>query len=252
MPGLCAFVLAISVLLFLPAGPLQASDFRVNPTQVFLTAKSSSALLALRNTSTESVRFQVDTFAWEQSPEGEMVLSPTEEIVAFPVLVTVAPGTQRNIRIGRITGIGDMEKTYRVFIEELPPQSKGQTGGKSQIQVLTKMGVPVFLPPQKPKVEARFEELAARQGMLTFKLRNLGTSHFIPQKVSVKGLGEKGETLFVAQPDGWYILAGGHRVFRLELPKQDCGKARSVTIEAKVAEAILKESLAMAPGLCAE
>ncbi len=224
----------------------------MNPVHVFLTPKSSSALLALRNISARTLRFQVNAFAWEQSAEGEMVLSPTEDILVFPALVALAPGTQRNIRIGRVTGIGDMEKTYRVFIEELPSQSKEETEGQSQIQLLTKIGVPVFLSPQKPKLEGRLEVLAVRQGMLTFQLRNIGTSHFTPQKVSVKGLGEKGETLFVAQPEAWYILAGGHRVFRLELPKQECGKARSVTIEAKVAETILKESLAMTPGLCAE
>jgi fimbrial chaperone protein len=249
---LCALVWAIGLLLFLPAASLRASDFHVNPVHVFLTAKSSSALLALRNTSAENLRFQVNAFAWEQSPEGEMMLSPTEDIIVFPALAAVAAGTRRNIRIGRVTSIGDMEKTYRVFIEELPSQKKEETERQSQVQLLTKMGVPVFLSPHKPKLEGRLEELAVRRGMLTFKLRNTGNTHFIPQGISVKALGEKGETVFVIEPTGWYILAAGYRAFQLELPKQQCGKARSVTIVAKVAKIILNESLAMEPGWCTE
>ncbi len=241
------------ITVFLLAGTtLWAANFQVNPVNISLTARTSSALLALRNTSSESLRFQVSTYAWDQSPQGEVLLSPTEDIVAFPGLVTLPPGEERKIRIGRITGISAVEKSYRIFIEELPPRNDRDKDDKTQIQFRTKMGVPVFLQPQKQIVEARLEETAVRKGFLTFKLRNTGNTHFVTKEINVKGLGPQSETLFVQQPKAWYILAGGYRAYQIELPKQDCGKSLSVAVEAMIGATILKENLPMAPGFCAE
>lgn len=244
--------IAILAFAFFQAGASWASDFLVNPIHVFLTARTSSALLTLRNTSAETLRFQVSAFAWDQSPQGEVLLSPTEDIVVFPGLVNIPAGAERKLRIGRIAAVEAIEKTYRIFIDELPPQIDRPADVKPQIQFLTQMGVPVFLQPQKQTIAARFEDTALRKGLLTFKLRNSGNSHFVPKAISVKGLGSHGETVFVQQPKGWYILAGGYRAYQIELPKQDCGKSQSVAVEAMIGATILKENLPIAPGFCAE
>jgi len=64
------------------AGAAAAATFTVDPTQIFLSGRSGSVLLTLRNESNETLQFQLSVFAWTQSPSGEMQLEPTEARVA--------------------------------------------------------------------------------------------------------------------------------------------------------------------------
>src|SRR6266540_6776873 len=82
------------------AGPrlAGASSFAVNPTQIQLSAKVSSALLTVKNESDDSLRFQITAFAWAQNAKGEMQLTPTEDVVFFPALLTLAGKQERKIR----------------------------------------------------------------------------------------------------------------------------------------------------------
>ena len=57
-----------------------ASAFNVSPTRLTLSADSSSAVLTLANDSTHPIRFQLSAFAWDQTEEGQMRLSETQEI----------------------------------------------------------------------------------------------------------------------------------------------------------------------------
>src|SRR4029453_2560001 len=100
-------------------GSAFASSFSVNPTQIYLTSKSKSAILTLRNESDETLRFQLTVFAWDQSAQGEMKLQPTSDIVFFPTLLTLGPKESRNVRVGAATPFDAVEKTYRIFVEEL-------------------------------------------------------------------------------------------------------------------------------------
>ena len=106
-----AVVFAVSLLGGPLARPAAASNFNVNPTQVFLSSKATSALVTVRNDSTDQLRFQLSVFAWDQSPSGELVLTPTDDIVFFPSLLTLGPNEERRVRVGRVTAPGEKEKT---------------------------------------------------------------------------------------------------------------------------------------------
>ena len=93
---LAAFVAAIGT------GSADAATFSVNPTQIFLTGKSGSALLTLRNDSSELLRFQLSAFSWQQSASGELQLGPTKDVVFFPALLSLKPGEERRVRIGSL------------------------------------------------------------------------------------------------------------------------------------------------------
>ena len=83
--------------------PAGAATLTVTPTHVLFSPKTRSALVTLHNQGSEVLRRQLSMFAWDQSPQGEMQITPSEDVVFFPTLLTLAPGDIRHIRIGPAT-----------------------------------------------------------------------------------------------------------------------------------------------------
>src|SRR5512135_2952596 len=132
---------ALSSLLFVGCvfglhGQADAGSFTVNPISIVLSGKEQSALLTLKSQTKEEVRFKVQVQAWAQSPKGEMELKDTKDIVVFPGLLTLAPSEERKLRIGSTVPAGAVERSYRVFVEELPSLRAAQTAKKSEVKVL--------------------------------------------------------------------------------------------------------------------
>jgi fimbrial chaperone protein len=199
------------------AGSAEAASFSVNPTQVYLSAKVTSALVTIRNDSTEALRFQLSVVAWNQTTDGEMQLAPTQDLVLFPQLLRLGPGEERRVRVGTTQAPGTIERTFRLFVEELPP-SEGETK-PGTVRVLTKMGIPVFLRSAEAPAAAELTGLAVNGGRLAFTIANKGTTHFVPNRILVRALGAGGEVVGEQDQKAWYILARSERVFDVELPK---------------------------------
>jgi fimbrial chaperone protein len=231
----------------------RASAFNVNPVQVFLTSSASSALLTVTNESPETLSFQITVFAWSQSEKGQMELNPTKDIVFFPALLTLAPKEEKKVRVGATAAVGAVEKSYRIFFEELPPLEKAKEGPprSAQVQVLTKMGIPIFLQPAKPTLSGTIEGVAVKQGTLSFRVVNTGSAHFTIQAVRVKGLGEGGRQVLERQAEGWYVLAAGARVYEMPIPKEDCPQVKRVAIEAQTEREVFKAVADVPSGACA-
>ena len=175
-------------------GPAWAANFSINPNRLLFSPKTRSALLTLPNQNPEALRFQLSMFASDQSPTGEMQLTPTADLVVFPTLLTLAPGESRHIRVGPATPFAATEKTYRIFVEELPPLETPE-GGPTGVRVLTRMGIPIFLQPTKVVQQGHIEGMAVRQGKLSFQVKNTGNVHLMEQQVRVKGFGQAGDKL---------------------------------------------------------
>ena len=219
------------------ASRAEASSFTVNPITVTLSGKDKSALLALQSQTSEEIRFKVLVQEWGQSPQGEMQLKDTKDIVVFPGLLTLAPKEERKLRIGSTVPAGATERSYRVFVEELPPLRAPQTASKSEVKVLTKMGVPIFVQPAKPMAAGTVEGMGLAKKKLAFTVKNTGNVHFLLQSVRVKALDSKGAAVFEKDVEGWYVLTGGTRVWEVEIPKDACAKAKAITVSAESAEA---------------
>lgn len=238
-------VLAVSAAAVAPAA---ASSFTVTPTRILLSSKSPSALLALRNESEETLRFQLTVFAWDQNAQGEMQLHPTEDIVFFPPLLSLAPKESRNVRVGAATPFDVIEKTYRIFVEELPPQSTG--AAQSAIRVLTRMGVPIFLQPSKAQAQANLRDLALKDGVFRFNVGNTGNVHYVLERVRVRGTNRSGAVVIDEQADGWYILAGGLRSYELKLRSPECSMVTALAIDVSVGGSVLTQRFETPPAAC--
>jgi hypothetical protein len=83
-----------------------------------------------------------------------------------------------------------------------------------------------------------------------FEIKNLGNVHFFPRTVRVKGGGSQGETFLERELQSWYILAGGKRQYRVEIPRADCEKIQSLTIEVELEDKTLQEKFPLPPQAC--
>jgi fimbrial chaperone protein len=227
-----------------------ASSYRVTPVQALLSHESGSALLTLKNESGETLRFQITAVTWSQSSKGQMQLSPTRDILLFPTVLSVAAGEERKVRVASSVPFGNVERTYRIFFEELPPLEKPESA-RPEVRILTRTGIPVFLAPEKPSSDPRLEFAPVRGGVLSFSVRNGGNVHFTLQGVLIKGLGQDGEAAFERRAEGWYVLAGGSRDYEIEIPREQCGKLKNIYVEAQIDRKILSEKLEISSAACA-
>lgn len=227
------------------AGVASAATFTVDPTQIFLSGRTGSVLLTLRNDSSETLQFQLSVFAWQQSASGQMELEPTEDIVFFPTLLTLKAKETRRVRVASATPQDAREKTYRVFVEELPPTGASTSG----VRVLTKMGIPIFVRPAKEVATATLNDLRQQDGALRFTLGNAGTVHVVPQSITVRGL-TGSNAAFTRELEGWYVLAGGRREFDLALPEDVCAQVTSIVVDVLFASGKLQERLQTPGGAC--
>jgi fimbrial chaperone protein len=248
MQTLRTLVVVTAIAALLVGASASAATFSVNPTQIYLSGRTTSALLTLRNDSAETLRFQLSAFAWSQSATGEILLEPTTDVVFFPALLTLKQGEERRIRVGSTVSPGATEKTYRIFVEELPAAGDATAG--AAVRVLTKMGIPIFVRPAKEASTAALTELGVRDKALHFTLLNTGTVHFVPQAINLRGLAADGQSVFEQQLASWYVLSGGRRDFDVAVSSPDCARATSVLVEVLLGSSSLKESLQTPGGAC--
>ena len=242
-------LIAIAVLVFglsLPELGL-GSSFEVSPIRLSFQPTESSALMTVRNEGDEKLRLQISVMAWDQRKDGEMVLTPTNEIIYYPTLLTVDPGAQRNLRVGTKGNAVAKEQSYRIFVEELPSNVRLQVSG---VRIVTKMSIPIFIKPAKSEMRNVIDRIALRGSDVTFDVKNLGNVHIQPREVRVKGTSADGNVQIERKIPGWYILAGGLREYRIEMPKRGCDKIKDLFIEVDMDPQPLKEIYSVPAGAC--
>ena len=69
-----------------------------------------------------------------------------------------------------------------------------------------------------------------KKGNLSFQVTNEGSVRFLVHDVKVRGVGPENATLFERQAEGWYVLAGTHRDYEIELPADVCPSLRHIEI----------------------
>ena len=217
------------------AGLAQAATFSVTPTRIVLAPTATSAVVALSNSSNVPMRFQLSAFAWDQTEGGQVVLLDTKDVVVYPSLVTVAPGESRRIRVAVSAPAAVIERSYRLFVEELPNHADAPSP-QMGVSVRTKMGIPIFVtgPKQTPRVAVTSLELV--DGALVVRVSNDGTAHTVLDQIRVRGESPSGEELFTRTVNGWYLLAGRGQVFSIAIPSADCAAAAAFTVIAESAD----------------
>ena len=223
-------------------GGLARADFTIIPTTVTLTAQKTTELVTIHNTGARQTRLQATAYDWAQKPDGRFILTPTDDVVLYPPLITVEPGQDRIVRIGAGVPIGAAERVFRLVIEELPappePRTQGQTGVQSKVLVLTRMSMPVFLLPPAIETGSDLGAAAIQNGRLTFRIKNDGNTHLVAPEAKIEGFGPGDKTVFktTATQGNGYVLAGRYTDYAVEISGAQCRHLSKIAIEASVLE----------------
>jgi fimbrial chaperone protein len=233
---LLSFAVCILGLLSWAAEDAKASAFTVTPVRILLGPGTTSALLTVRNDSTEPIRFQISLRSWNQAPDGDMQLSDTKDLVFFPAMMVLQPAEERKVRVGSaFRAAVTTERSYRIFFEELPPPqvvpTDTATAGGAQVRVLTKMGIPIFVQPRTPLIKGDLTNAGIANGTVSFDVQNVGNSFFVVNGATATGLSKTGATTFTKQQDGWYVLAGGTRHFQIAIPAEACASTDRIRVD---------------------
>jgi len=241
------FVMAFLVTLGVVA-VARATTIAIEPTRLHFSSKTHSQSLSLRNSGREKSRFQVSAFTWQQSPTGEMQLTPTEDILFFPSLLEIAPGETRRVRVATDLPAATIEKSYRLFVDELPPSNANTTGA---IRVLTRFGIPVFLQPDAPKAAPALS-VDLKGGHLLVSLENRGNSYMFAQSVRVVGRDASGVVKLEKDLPGWYVLAHGRRAYDVALDESVCATLSTLSVSSKTENGNVHADRPVLTGACAK
>src|SRR3972149_1429760 len=116
-------IIRISILygvLLFASFPALAGDFQVSPITLELGRGTNSGVFTVINEGQEKINFQIAVSEWTQDSTGKDVYSETTDIIFFLKIMTLEVGEQRVIRVGLKGPWGREEKTYRIFIEQIP------------------------------------------------------------------------------------------------------------------------------------
>jgi fimbrial chaperone protein len=215
---------------FLPAYAL-AGSFKVVPIKLFLDARTKTSVLKVTNDGTEKVTVQLDAKEWSQDEVGKDRYEETKDIIFFPKIADIEKGEERIIRVGyRGKKTAATERTYRLFVQELPVAKPGEM----VLKLALRFGIPIFIKPLKEASERAIEKVELKEGRVLVTVKNNGNNHFVVSKIKAVGLDGSGGEVFSRDTGGWYVLAGVSKRYAVDIPEQECLKASVINVAVEV------------------
>jgi len=235
-----------------PAGALELS---VSPIQVHLTPTQKSALIRLGNPNAEAITVQATVFAWSQDEHGTDRLTPTSDLLAFPQMLLIKSGVERNVRVGTTNPDRSVERTFRILLEPVLTPKGAHADPTDNLRaaaatIITRSSVPIFVYPTKGvpaplRVAGRIE-----QGAFLLQTTNPGTIHVSPPALTIKGYTAGSEFLFEHETHAWYVLAGGTRTDRFPLPAAHCARLHRLVVEVRSGQQTETVTVPVLPESC--
>jgi fimbrial chaperone protein len=231
-------------------GPLgaRAGQLEIQPVLVTLSPGERSALVTVRNGGSEPVRYEVSAMTWTQDARGESRYEPSDALTVYPPLFRLAPGERRRVRVGAAALPADREASYRLFVQELPPERK--VAGRPRVSVLTRFALPVFVAPPARAPRLELAALQVARGRAAFDLLAPGNVHVRPSALRLLLEAEGGAAVHERAIDTWYVLAGGRRAHDLALPREACARAARIRVEVTTPAGPVSAAAAVPPGAC--
>jgi fimbrial chaperone protein len=180
-----------------------AATLQVGPALIEVLAPGAASTLTLRNNGERPINVQVRVFRWS-AENGEERLEPTDEVIASPPAVALAPKVDyiaRVVRVSKRPVVG--EEAYRLLVDELPDveQSKAAT-----IKILVRHSIPVFFAAPERRASSVAWSVRKRGNQLVVSAQNSGEARLRVSALSIRDSG--GRTVSFGNGLVGYVLGG--------------------------------------------
>ena len=220
-------VAAASICTVVPATCI-AGVFSISPIRLDLDRQNKTDSITVSNDEPErKMEMQLKLVEWTQDSKGNDVYVDSNDLVFFPRIFSIDKQDQRVVRVGLKVPSATNEKSYRLFIEELPPQAEPGKKG-AQVLFVLRFGVPVFVRPDKEQLSGSIEAIEATPTAALIMVRNTGNQNFQIQSLNVSA-----GTAYTKEIVGGYVLAGASKQITAQIPADTCKKLDKVQIVMK-------------------
>jgi fimbrial chaperone protein len=217
------------------APPAGAGEFTINPIRMELGGQAKTGAFVIRNDGKQQLSFQLRGMSWTQDAAGQDQYEEASDLVFFPRILVVDSEKEAVVRVGVRQTVVPVEKTYRLFIEELPqPAAAAASAPKgAALTVLIRFGAPIFVKPVHPQDKLEIEHFELAGGTVRLTLRNSGNQHQLVEGINLKGFGAGAESLYATTLADRYLLAGTVKQYTAAIPKATCETLSSLVAEIK-------------------
>ncbi|MEI9429833.1 fimbrial biogenesis chaperone [Mesorhizobium sp. Cs1299R1N3] len=178
--------LALAAALLLGSWPARADALQVQPALVDVVAPQAASTITLHNAGSTPSTIQIRVFRWSQS-NGDESLTPTEDVVASPPAITLAPGVDYVVRIVRVTKQPVVaEEAYRLLVDELPDAGPARSG---TVKLLVRHSIPVFFGSPQRGQPAVDWTVSKQNGRVLVSAHNLGKKRLRISALSLRDAG---------------------------------------------------------------
>lgn len=227
--------------------PAEAGNWRVAPIRLNFDTTTRSDVVTITNDSEETLTLEVSAMQWTQNQDGQDIYLPATDLIFFPKQLVIKPNNERVVRTGIKLPAVNREKTYRLFIKEVPDRSQSP---QNTVAIAIQFGVPVFVKPAKEETAGVIVDAQIINGMLSARIENQGNNHFRVQTITLNGQSAIGETLSTQELQGWYLLSGNSRVFSASLPVEFCRQINVLEIQVDTDRIKLNGRINVDPSMC--
>jgi fimbrial chaperone protein len=234
-----------------------ASSIKIWPLKIMLSPAQNSDSVRLRNNGTQLVNVQISAKTWDMDENGQFIETDSGDFVFFPRLLTLPPGEEKSVRVGYHGDFPPLEKSYRLYIEELPPILTPEEQALSiGVQYTLKLSLPLFVMPGKTAIVPNIgiEALQRSDTGLKFALRAVGNYHLSVRQVNAELFDATGTSLTKGEnkPRLMRILPQRRVFMTIPLDIQLCTQAThvSIQVEAEGLKAPYTQRLELVTGQC--
>jgi fimbrial chaperone protein len=224
-----------------------AGEWRVTPIRLDLGRDARTGVITVANDADSKLQVQMQAFQWSQDVEGKDVYTESNDIIFFPKIMIFEKKEEKILRTGIKIPAVAKEKTYRLFIEEIPEPRKSEG---ANVAIAIKFGVPIFVTPLKEEPKGEIEKPGMSKGAVKIIVKNSGNVHFRIESITVKGKDLKGEEKISKELSGWYLLSGASRSYTTTIPQDVCETLAKVSIEVKTDKFTLNGNLDADKTMC--
>ena len=227
-----------------------AGEFSVNPIRLDLGAGARSGVIAIKNEDQQKLGFQIEAKEWMQDAAGNDQYADTDALIFFPKIMSIEPGMAGLIRVGVKATAVSTEKTYRLFMEELPGATKKIEGNGAQINMFIRFGAPVFVAPLKPQDSLDIESFGLTKGNVNISAKNTGNRHQVVQGIELTGIDAGGNEVYALTLADRYLLTGSVKAYTAAIPADKCAKITQLSLEFKTDKLSVARKLGVSRAMC--